>query len=291
LLINDGEEKGTGGGGGFTTDLSGDDANELFSGDDGGDTGDELTLEQVAEGTPITTDFSGTPPTETTAPAATTPPSVDPNATPNPQPGAQQQPVPGSQPPTPAATPTATQPAVDFEQYVKENSAQLIEQLASSTFTLTDEEKAVVGDAAPIVSKMVSKMYLQTQLGVAQALKSALPGLVANLVTVATQGNETEQKFFSEFPELKAANRQQLAQLGVTLRQQNPKLPAEQFFPLFARTAAAAMGVSLAPVRGQARPHTPASAQQRGATPPRGSKQVVNRDPLGSINTFLRDGE
>jgi hypothetical protein len=299
LQINDGDEDNGSGGGMTVTDFSGDDANELFD-LGGGAEGDEgaLSLEDMQAGIPRTADLSGTPPVET-APVqqATNQPPVaapanDVNANANPQPGAQQQPVPGSQPQV-QPTQAAPQQPMDFEKYVSENMEALTTQLAGSTFALSPEDKAVVGEeAAPILSKMASRMYLTTQVGVFQALQRSLPGLVANLVHVSNRGNETEQKFFGDFPELKGVNRQALASLGATLRQQNPTMPADQFFMLMARTAAAANGIQLKPVQGKPRPHQPAATLQRGSTPPRGqARQRVGVDHLGNINSALREGD
>jgi hypothetical protein len=280
------------GNGMIVTDFSGEGGaeDEAFDLGDGGSDDTELSAEDMQAGIPRTADLSGNePPAQ-----ATTQPAVQPTGRPPqetqqpitqiPAPGAQQQPAPGSQ--------AQEQPTANFESYVRENFATLTEQLATTTFALTDEEKAVFGDAAPHVPKLVSKMFLMTQVANQRAIAAALPQMVAGLVQVSNRGVETETKFFNDYPVLKDVPRQTLANLGHALRQSNPTMPVAEFFPLMARTAAAMLGKQLTPVRGKAQPFTPAGSGPRGTPAPRGApRRQVGVDNLGNINNLLRDGD
>jgi hypothetical protein len=281
----------------LVTDFSGDN-DDGFSFEEVSTGNEVITLDDASRGTTAPAafnDLSGSVPATREQPQGTAPTTPAPNGTQQtPAPATQQQQVPGSQPaPTTAApqVPSLQQQAQGFEEYVAANAPALIKHLADNAFALTAEEAALVGDSAPIVSQLAAKVFLQTQRGLMSTLAATLPVVVGNLVNLALAGSRTENTFFTEYPELKAVDRQQLANLGMTLRRNNPTLTPDVFFPLMARTAAAAMGVQLAPKRGKPAPHQPAGANNRGGQPkPGGQRQVVGTDTLSDVNRFMREG-
>lgn len=270
-------------GGGFTTDLSGDSGLDALFGTEA--PSDELGADDMGRGTePAPT---GTPAPTPGAPAAGTPaPASAPAGTPP-------APAPGSQPtpaPAPAAAAAAPAPAAQqsFEDYVVQNYATITKQLEDGPFKLTAEEATAIGEASPIVSKILARSHLYTMLATAKAIQNSLPDTVGQLMQVTSRAQTMETTFFGQFKELAGVDKGQLANIGKALRTNHPNMPAEEFMPLLARTAAAMFGVQLAPQRGKAPPHAPAGNGRGGVSPHPAQRTVVQHGEGGELGALAK---
>ena len=214
-------------------------------------------------------------------------PIVQPQAVQTPTPGQQQGQQSGVQPQQPQ------QPA-SLEAYVQQNSEQIIGELAKGPFKLTDAEAEALGDAGKIVPAMLAKAHLISTVQTHRALSQALPQAVMQIVQTVMQSRNTEEAFFTQYPELKTVDRGALAQLANMANAQRPQgMTDAQFMEKLAHTASAFFGVAMQPKRGKSAPFQPAGgAQVNGGSPrPPATRKPVNTGNTGlaGFNEFLRD--
>jgi hypothetical protein len=287
----------------LVTDFSGD--ADLDAAFDGGGLSDELGIGDMEAGT----SEAGSTPQPSPATREGVQPVTQPQGSP-PVPQTQQQPAAAQTQPQQQAPVQQTQPGPQpagqtpsqpqtFEQYVQANYEPLVAQLAKTTFALTDAEKTAMGDAAPAVATYMARAQLNSMVMVQRAIAAALPDAVGGLVQVSRASADLENNFFREYPELKEVDKGKLAQLGYSLRQSHKDMPAEEFMPMLARTAAAMLNITLAQrqqQQPQRQPFAPAggSGPRGGVNPHPTPRTRVNggeingADQLASINQFLR---
>lgn len=281
---------------------------------DSGDSGGELTAEDMAAGTqPIevpapkstTTDLSGSKP----APTKQVPAQVVPTGTPDPnapaaQPGAQTPPTeqPVQQQPTGQPQPGATenQRPVSVEEYVSQNHEAIVQHLASSHFKIDDKVAEGLGFPPEVkawIEQRDARNYMLTMVQMNNALQQALPTVVANLVDLTHRTREANNGFFGEFPELnKPEFGPALTQLARTLRTVHPKMDKASFQTLVGNAAIAAFQLQRqAPqtqgqpnggrrvTRGRPQPFAPAgSVPARTANNPTATPQLGGLDFINS---------
>ncbi len=268
-----------------------DDGLDLSLGEDLPSDPADLNVDDMADGTePVITDLSSTVPAVPAAPAGAQPQTVQgvqpaapaPSAAPGSQPTSQQ---PAVDPNAAPAAPPAQQPAggeqpgatvpqtVNIEEFVTANADAIIGNLASSHFKIDDKEAETLGFSPEVrewVQKRDAKNYLLTMVQMNNALQKTLPVVVAQLMTVATEAQKTQEGFYGEFPDLKDTKyTPHLRRLSVSLREMHPQMPQKEFQTLLGNSFRVAFGLP---------------AQTQTQQPAQGNAQrVVRRGPPRSF--------
>jgi len=173
-------------------------------------------------------------------PAPVVPPEVKPvQPVVPPQPPTAPEPVPPpvaattAQPPTEGADRplTASDPwriATGLEAHREE----VIAHLAGSKFALSEDEvKALDADPASAVPKLLSRVFLESQVSMQKFLAQAVPGMIKQYNTVTTANEGAEKKFFDSHRALDIKNPQHRAtavRIATLYRQANPGIPLDQ---------------------------------------------------------------
>jgi hypothetical protein len=213
----------------------------------------------AAQTPPVVGGVDGLPP----QPGEVKPPIVQTQTSGAPQvPPAQSQ---EAQPPAQAA-PAAAAP-VDFETFVTQNMDKVVKHLADTQFALTDQEKEVMGDAAPVVASYMARSQINNMRVMMSALNNALPAVVGQYVQTMAQAKIAEDEFFGEYPLLKGVDRNTLIQIGQHLKNTQPSLKGADFRKTLAATVAASRGIQMqqAPAVAQAKAPQAAPFQSAGA--------------------------
>ena len=254
----------------------------------------EVAAEAVATETP--TETPAAEPVET--PAETGKPAT----TPQPKAAASTQPVqqPSAQSASAASRP---QPSPPMHDMIAQNHAELVTQLAKSTFALPKEQADLFEDPRVVefIAQRDAGVYLKTMAAVSRLLHATLPDVVRNVHGISRKSDEYEQDFFTKHSDLRnPAYQPVLRNLLIAVRNSNPSATPEQLMEKLAPVARAALGI--APGKqppqgnGAAKPRTvPFVPAAQGAGAAAGTPQqpgkVISReiDPLQDINNMLRN--
>ncbi len=212
---------------------------------------DEIPEEQVAkpsgEGQP-----EAVP--QQVAPPVTPPENVQPT-----QPAPQEQVVPAAQPPGATQEPQAApgqQPPVQagpsdqgafqaLQQAVNDKREAYIQATASdleSTFTDEDIDE-FHNDPKKALSKMGARLHHDVVSNILGMVAAHIPQEVARITAARDIHREREEKFFADFPHLKA-HRNTVMQVAPLVRQLNPKADDAEFARLLAMAAQMQAGVN-----------------------------------------------
>jgi hypothetical protein len=197
--------------------------------------------------------------------------------------------------PTPQAQPVA-QPPIDPEQL----QAQAIEQLTTTMYALSDEDKnALIAEPDKVLPGLAARMHVTMQVQLAQQIAQILPGIIQGQLAQANKVQGLENSFFGQYPELnkpqfKATVQESLAMI----RQVNPQASREEVMRDGAALAAVRLRTRLGgaqepaqmpalpatmPLASPTAPVQPAVAQQPPPFTPAqsggGSEPVVPTDP------------
>jgi hypothetical protein len=169
------------------------------------------------------------------------------------------------QPPAQAAPASAA--PVDFETFVTQNMDKVVKHLADTQFALTNQEKEVMGDAAPVVASYMARSQVNNMRIMMSALNNALPAVVGQYVQTMAQAKIAEDEFFGEYPALKEVDRNTLFQIGQHLKNTQPSLKGADFRKTLAATVAASRGIQMqqAPAAAQGKAPQVAPFQSAGA--------------------------
>lgn len=247
--------------------FEGEDGQLVGAGDDFGSDGqtDTPTDEQIADGTePQTQEGLEAPGAEVgggQAPAGTQAKAPQGAPAGNQPP----QPAPATQPQAPASGTEAHQPAPAFHDIVRNNWDKAVNHVvASGAFRLSKEAAEVIDPAAaPVIENMAAQVYLRTVTTVSEMLHNTLPQVVRNLQGIGTEEQRAEEHFLSTYG-FQQGHKQQLGQISVFVRQQNPNLYGKEYMDEVARVAYAYLKVAPPKSAGQQQPN--------GAGLPQGAK-------------------
>lgn len=150
------------------------------------------------------------------------------------QPQAQVQPQePGQASPAPTeAAPTATAPQLDpydpgsLVQALTQNEAQAIQHVADNVFKLSAEEvEALESDTVGTVPKLLAKALVRSQQNMLQTLARLIPTMIQRQTSVMKRRMESEQAFYSRWPDLKQDQHGDLVnRYAQVYRQMNPEV-------------------------------------------------------------------
>jgi hypothetical protein len=158
---------------------------------------------------------------------------------PAPPPAPVQPPEPQTPPPPTAAQPQAegapAYSAADpwkIAEGLEANRDAVMAHLATSKFALTPEEvQEVETDAVAAIPKLLSRVFLESQIAMQKFLAQAVPGMVKQFNTVSSANESAEKQFFSTHPALDINNPQHRAaavRIATVYRQANPNIPLKQ---------------------------------------------------------------
>lgn len=224
------------------------------------------------------------PPAPPVAPAAATPPAgqqTPPAAQPGPQapqPAAPAAPAPTSQAPgEPAARPLSASDPVGIAEAMEANRDAVIAHLATTKFALSEDDiKELDTDVIAAVPKLLSRVFMESQMSMQRFLAQSVPGMVKQYQTVTTANNDAEKKFFDTHKALDIGNpqhRQTAVRLATLYRQANPNMPLDQLIQEVGPVVMAAVKANApaasptAPPRGGAPPFRPAVNGGGGSSP------------------------
>jgi hypothetical protein len=168
------------------------------------------------------------------------PPEVKPvTPPPAPPPAPVQQTEPQAAPPTtapPQAEPgPAPYSAADpwrIAEGLEANRDAVMAHLATSKFALTPEEvQEVETDAVAAIPKLLSRVFLESQIAMQKFLAQAVPGMVKQFNTVSGANEAAEKQFFDTHRALDINNPQHRAtavRIATVYRQANPNIPLKQ---------------------------------------------------------------
>ena len=192
--------------------------------------------------------------------------------------------------PTPQAAPVEQQPQFD----PAELQAKAIEQLTTSTYALSDEDKnALIAEPDKVLPGLAARMHVTMQVQLAQQIAQILPGIIQGQLQQATKVQGLENSFFGSYPELnKPQFRQTVQESLAMIRQVNPQATRDEVMRDGAALAAVRLRTKLGgaqePAQMPALPQTmplasPAPTQQPAPFTPAqsggGSEPVVPTDP------------
>lgn len=204
-------------------------------------------------------------------------PVVPPVATPPAAPAAQPQVVapetvpaqPAPQGEAPAVPLSASDPA-GIANAIDANRDAVLAHLATSKFALSEAELTELEtDVSVAIPKLLSKVFMESQISMQKFLAQAVPGMVRNYQTVTTANSKAEDQFFEAHKALgldktNAQHRQVASRIASIYRQSNPNIPLGQLIQEVGPMVAMALKVNAPPVTPQtAQP----PGQPRGGTP------------------------
>jgi hypothetical protein len=179
--------------------------------------------------------------------------------------------------PTPQAQPVAQQqPAFD----PAELEAKAIEQLTTTTYALTDEDKnALIAEPDKVLPGLAARMHVTMQVQLAQQIAQILPGIIQGQLQQATKVQGLESSFFGQYPELnKPQFRQTVQESLAMIRQVNPQASREEVMRDGAALAAVRLRTKLGGVQEPAQ--LPALPQNMPLAPPPAVQPVVAQSQI-----------
>jgi len=112
------------------------------------------------------------------------------------------------------------------------NRDAVMAHLVSSKFALTPEEvQEVETDAVAAIPKLLSRVFLESQIAMQKFLAQAVPGMVKQFNTVSSANESAEKQFFDMHKALDINNPQHRAaavRIATVYRQANPNIPLKQ---------------------------------------------------------------
>ena len=128
--------------------------------------------------------------------------------------------------PTPQAPPVEQQQLMDPVKLQE----QAIEQLTTSTYALSDEDKnALIAEPDKVLPGLAARMHVTMQVQLAQQIAQILPGIIQGQLQQATKVQGLESSFFGQYPELnKPQFRQTVQESLAMIRQVNPQASREE---------------------------------------------------------------
>ncbi|KKM79112.1 hypothetical protein LCGC14_1353200 [marine sediment metagenome] len=152
--------------------------------------------------------------------------------------------------PTPQAPAPVEQPRFD----PAELEAKAIEQLTTTEYALTPEDKvALIAEPDTVIPRLAARMHVRMQVQLAQQIAQILPGIVQAQLTQANKVSRLETAFFGQYPELDKPQFHQTVQESLAMiRQVNPQATREEVMRDGAALAAVRLRTRLGAVQEQA---------------------------------------
>lgn len=203
-------------------------------------------------------------------------PPVEPAKPPEPVPPPTPQPAPPAEPPPPmAAQPqqdgakpplTASDPW-KIAEGLEANREAVLAHLATSKFALSEAETQEIDtDVLAAIPKLLSRVFLESQVSMQKFLAQAVPGMIKQFNTVSSANDDAEKKFFSVHKALDVNNpqhRSTAVRIATVYRQANPGIPLDQLIAEVGPMVMATLRVNAPPpAQASAQPASP-----RGGTP------------------------
>ena len=128
--------------------------------------------------------------------------------------------------PTPQAPVVPQQPQFD----PAELEAKAIEQLTTTEYALSDEDKnALIAEPDKVLPGLAARMHVRMQVQLAQQIAQILPGIIQGQLQQATRTQGLENSFFGQYPELNKPHFRQTVQESLAMiRQVNPQATREE---------------------------------------------------------------
>jgi len=112
------------------------------------------------------------------------------------------------------------------------NREAVIAHLAQSKFALSENDiKELDSDVTVAVPKLLSRVFLESQMAMQKFLAQAVPGMVKQYNQVTGANSDAEKKFFDTHKALDSKNpqhRETAVRIATLYRQANPGIPLEQ---------------------------------------------------------------
>ena len=145
------------------------------------------------------------------------------------QPVAPQAPGPQEAPLDPASIPSPAEPGRIAELLLRDEAA-ISDHLASTEFQLTQADlEALETDVATAVPKLLSRVYVKSQINMMKQLERMVPAIIQRYNKVTASNDRNESHFYTRWPALNQAEHSQLVnRLAMTYRQMNPGATLEQ---------------------------------------------------------------
>lgn len=211
------------------------------------------------------------------------PPSPQEKPPPQPTPPPQQPEPPKPQEPPPT-TATQTQPSDSappalsasdpwrIAEGLEANRDAVIAHLASSKFALSEAEvQELDTDVMTAVPKLLSRVFLESQMSMQKFLAQAVPGMVKQFNTVTSANTKAEDAFFAAHKALDVNNPQHRAtavRIATVYRQANPNIPLNQLIAEVGPMVMAALRVNAPPVQTPSGISAPALPKNTGGFRP-----------------------
>jgi len=232
--------------------------------------------EAPKEAAPADVNVKESPPTEPPTPVEQAQPTDQPPQQPEGQPQAAPTTAP-VEPQEPQAPETPTPPTPEVIQNQRaEWRANAEKELASKHFTVSDELVAEFDEnPAGVMSKLMSKTYLDAVEGSVYAIASMLPQVIQSVQGEAAVADKHEAEFYDRWPMIDKSNPQHaeaVRQHVVNFRHVNPKASAKEVIDHAGAAAVIALKLPFDPPAQaapqqpmQAAPHRPVGAGAPGA--------------------------
>jgi hypothetical protein len=185
-----------------------------------------------------------------------------------------------AQVPTVQQTPTGQQEAMPLPslaepgrlaEHLTANEAAITEHLAANAFQLSQADKeAIETDVVGFIPTLLARMYLKSQINMMRQMDRIIPAVTQRFTEVNTRNKANEDKFYSRWPDINAAQHGELVmRLARTYRQMNPNAKLDQMIeelgPIVMMTAKIQPGAYPA---SNGAGHMPSPMQPRGNRPP-----------------------
>lgn len=209
--------------------------------------------EKVPDATSPSVKVEPTPPaTQDTQPREQTPPA----GVQSPSGGQADQTVQNLPPETTTQAEPAPDPATLNRQY-EEFFNRSVDMLAEKVYVLSDEDKERL-DTAPseVLPRLAGQLHMQVLTAAVTQVANMFPGMLNMFQDRQRVSQETEEKFFNKYPDLKG-HRETVQRMAAAYRAAYPQATYEQAAPEIAAMAMVNLRLPMTPSAPQAQPDTP----------------------------------
>lgn len=141
---------------------------------------------------------------------------------------------------------------MDVFSRLREAAPQLREALSKSTFALTEEERAELDtDVMTAIPKLSAKIYHEAVMASFAMISQQVPIIVSHMVQAERANTQSEELFFSSWPDLRRPElKPDIVQACTLYRQMHPKATAQDVILKAGAMVAAMHGLQIAPRTG-----------------------------------------